>query len=143
MSFAHTLSPTADTLTESSDRCLFRARELSDSTILVAAVGEIDAINASELLRYVQDSTKKHCQLVLDLSRVTFFSISAFTTLTSIDARCTRGDMDWVLVPAPEVARALRVCDRDGVIPTAANIVSAVAGLARGMRRLYLAAPPL
>jgi anti-anti-sigma factor len=143
MSFAHTLSPTADTLAESRDRCLFRARELSDSTILVAAVGEIDAINASELLAYVQNSLQKHHQLVLDLSRVTFFSISAFAILSAIDTRCTRGDMDWVLVPAPEVSRALRVCDRKGVIPTAANIVSAVAGLARGVRRLYLAAPPL
>jgi anti-anti-sigma factor len=144
MSIAHTLSPVAEALTVTRrDRCLFRARELSDTTVLVAPVGEIDATNAQELLRYVQESLKKHHQLVLDLSRVTFFSISAFPTLSAIDTRLTHGDMDWVMVPSPEVSRVIRVCDRDGTLPTAANIVSAVAGLARGVRRLYLAAPPL
>jgi hypothetical protein len=36
-----------------------------------------------------------------------------------------------VLVPGSEVERLLRVCDPDGIMPTAPNIVSAVAVLAR------------
>ncbi|WP_179466752.1 STAS domain-containing protein [Mycolicibacterium vinylchloridicum] len=114
------------------DRGLFRARELSATTVLVAAVGEIDASNSGELLDYVDALLPSYDQLVLDLSRLSFFGTDGYSTLHTIAARCSQRGIDWVLVPGPEVTRALRVCDPDGQFKTESNIVSATAALARG-----------
>jgi len=114
------------------DRGLFRARELSATTVLVAAVGEIDASNSGKLLSYVEKLLPSYDQLVLDLSRLAFFGTDGYSTLHAINTRCSRLGIDWVLVPGPEVTRILRVCDPDDVFNSAGNIVSAVAALARG-----------
>jgi anti-anti-sigma factor len=114
------------------DRGLFRARELSATTVLVAAVGDVDASNSSDLLGYVEKLLPNYDQLVLDLSRLSFFGTDGFSTLHTINIRCSRGGIDWVLVPGPEVSRVLRVCDPQALMTTAGNIVSAVAALARG-----------
>lgn len=114
------------------DHGLFRARELSATTVLVAAVGEVDAANSDELLSYVHKLLGDYDQLVLDLSRLSFFATDGYSILQRIQARCSRLGIDWVLVPGPEVARVLRVCDPDEQFTTAGNIVSAVAALARG-----------
>ena len=114
------------------DRGLFRARELSATTVLVAAVGEIDASNSGELLSYVEKLLPSYNQLVLDLSRLSFFGTDGYSTLHSINTRCSRRGVDWVLVPGPAVSRVLRVCDPDELFATETNIVSATAALARG-----------
>ena len=134
MSVATTAEPLALTRLgrDRADRGLFRSRELSATTVLVAAVGEIDASNTGELLSYVEKLLGSYDQLVLDLSRLSFFGTDGYSTLHTIDVRCSRRGIDWVLVPGPEVARVLRVCDTDELIITAGNIVSAVAALARG-----------
>jgi anti-anti-sigma factor len=125
------------------DRGLFRARELSATTVLVAAVGEIDASNSGKLLSYVDDLLPGYDQLVLDLSRLSFFGTDGYSTLHTIDARCSRRGIDWVLVPGPEVTRMLRVCDPEQQFKTEGNIVSATAALARGPHtHLQLAPPP-
>ncbi len=112
-----------------------RARELSDVTVLVRAVGEIDAANSACLLTFVDDHVRGYKQLVLDLSRLTFFGTAGFSALQTINTRCARRSIDWVLVAGAEVARLLRVCDTEGALPIAANIVSGVATLARGPHR--------
>ena len=112
-----------------------RARELSEVTILVRGVGEIDAANSARLLSFVDDHVRGYKQLVLDLSRLTFFGTAGFSALQTINTRCTRRSIDWVLVAGNEVARLLRVCDTEGALPVAANIVSGVATLARGPHR--------
>jgi anti-anti-sigma factor len=114
------------------ERGRLRARELSATTLLIAAVGEIDASNSADLLAYIEKQVSGYQQLVLDLSRLAFFSADAFSVLHAVQARCSRRTIDWVLVPGPEVARILRVCDPQGLLVTAGNIVSAVAALARG-----------
>ncbi|TGD90034.1 anti-sigma factor antagonist [Mycolicibacterium sp. CH28] len=114
------------------ERGRFRVRELSATTLLIAAVGEIDASNSADLLAYIEKQVSGYQQLVLDLSRLAFFSADGFSVLHAVHARCTRSTIDWVLVPGPEVARILRVCDPQGLLVTAGNIVSAVAALARG-----------
>jgi anti-anti-sigma factor len=124
------------------DHGLFRARELSATTVLVAAVGEIDASNAGELLSYVEKLLADYDQLVLDLSRLSFFATDGYSTLHSIHARCSRRGIDWVLVPGPEVSRVLHICDPDELFTTAGNIVSAVAALARGPHTHLQLAPP-
>ncbi len=108
-----------------------RARELSPTTVLVAAFGEIDAASAAGLSERIEEHLEGYRQLVLDLSRLEFFGTAGYSVLHRVHSRCARAGVDWVLVPGPEVGRLLRVCDPDGIVPTASNIVSAVAALAR------------
>ncbi len=116
-------------------RDLIRARELSATTVLVAAFGEIDAATAAALSERIEEHLGGYRQLVLDLSRLEFFGTAGHSVLHRVHSRCARSGMAWVLVPGPEVARLLRVCDPDGILPTAPNIVSAVATLARNHTR--------
>ncbi len=121
-------------------RCLFRARELSESTILVAVIGEIDDANSDDLISYVQGIFGKYRQLVLDLSRVDYFDEAAFSSVHTLNTHCAGRKISWVLVPSPDVQRTLQIHDPDGILPTAGNIVSAVASLTRaGRGRLRLA----
>jgi anti-anti-sigma factor len=108
-----------------------RARELSATTVLVAAFGDIDAASAGDLSERIEDHLPGYRQLVLDLSRLEFFGTAGYSVLHRVHSRCARAGIDWVLVPGSEVERLLRVCDPDGIMPTAPNIVSAVAVLAR------------
>jgi anti-anti-sigma factor len=108
-----------------------RARELSATTVLVAAFGEIDAASAGDLSESIEHHLAGYRQLVLDLSRLEFFGTVGYSVLHRLHSQCARAGIDWVLVPGPEVDRLLRVCDPDGLLPTATNIVSAVAALAR------------
>ncbi|HTY27907.1 MAG TPA: STAS domain-containing protein, partial [Mycobacterium sp.] len=107
-----------------SERGLFRARELSETTVLIAAAGEIDAANSADLGGYIEDHLGGYQQLVLDLSRLGFFGTDGFSALHTVNARCARRGIDWVVVPGPEVSRVLRVCDPAGALHTASNIVS-------------------
>lgn len=108
-----------------------RARELSTATVLVVAIGDVDAASAGELSQHIEGHLSGYRQLVLDLSRLEFFGTAGYSVLHRVHSRCARAGIDWVLVPGPEVERLLRVCDPAGILPTAPNIVSAVAALAR------------
>lgn len=108
-----------------------RIRELSATTVLIAAFGEVDAASASGLTEHIEQHLTGYQQLVLDLSRLEFFGTAGFSMLHRVHSRCARTGVDWVLVPGAEVRRLLRVCDPEGLLPTAPNIVSAVAVLAR------------
>lgn len=110
---------------------LVRARELSANTVLVAAFGEIDAATATDLSEAIERHVSGYRQLVLDLTHLEFFGTAGYSVLHRVHSRCARAAVDWVLVPGKEVQRLLRVCDPDGILPTASNIVSAVATLAR------------
>lgn len=110
---------------------VIRTRELSATTILLAAFGDIDAASATDLSERIERHAAGYRQLVLDLSRLEFFGTAGYSVLHRVNSRCARTGVDWVLVPGPEVRRLLRVCDPDGILPTAPNIVSAVAALAR------------
>ena len=110
---------------------LVRSRELSANAVLVAAFGEIDAANAPDLGGAIDRKLLGYRQLVLDLSRLEFFGAAGYSALTRLHNRCARNALNWVLVAGREVTRLLRICDPDGLMPTAPNIVSAVALLAR------------
>lgn len=134
MTLATTSAPLAVTRLgrDRTDRGVFRSRELSATTLLIAAAGEVDASNAGAMLGYVEDNVSGYPQLVIDLSKLDFFATDGFSALHTLTVRCSRRGIDWVLVPGPAVARVLRVCDPEGLVTTAGNIVSAVAALARG-----------
>ncbi len=145
MSLATAAAPLAVTRLgrDRTERGLFRARELSSTTLLIAAVGEVDASNSGDLLGYVEEYLADYQQLVVDLSRLTFFGTDGLSALHTISVRCSRRGVDWVLVPGSEVERVLRVCDPERALTTAGNIVSAVAALARGPHtHLQLAPQP-
>lgn len=110
---------------------LVRVRPLSSTTVLVTAFGEIDAANAARLSELIDRHLTGYRQMVLDLSRLEFFGTAGYSVMHRVHSRCARAGVDWVLVPGPAVDRLLRVCDPDGMIPCAPNIVSAVATLAR------------
>ena len=110
---------------------LVRARALSASTVLVSAAGDIDASSATALSERIEAHLGGYRQLVLDLSGLAFFGTAGYSVLHRVHSRCLRSAVEWVLVPGREVERLLRVCDPDGILPTAPNIVSAVALLAR------------
>lgn len=114
---------------------LLRCRELSATTLLITASGEIDASVGPDLFDAIASRLPGYRQLVLDLSQVNFFGAAGYSVLHRVHSTCLRAAMDWVLVTGAEVKRLLRVCDPDEVFPTAPNIVSAVAALARGPHR--------
>lgn len=122
----------------------FRARELAPATVLVAVSGDVDAVAAPVLFDRIERRLAGYSQLVLDLSRVEFFGTAGYSLLHRLDVFCTRTAVDWALVVNPAVSRLLRICDPDNAFPTATNIVSAVATLARGPHRTpQLTALPL
>lgn len=120
---------------ERRERQSVRARELGDRTVLLAVTGDIDAATASGLFDDLEMQIQGYRQVVLDLSGVEFFGAAGYSLLHRLHVHCTRASIDWVVVTGIEAQRLLRVCDPDGIFPTAANIVSAVAALARGPHR--------
>lgn len=108
-----------------------RARELSASTVLIAAYGEVDAASAGGLSDRIEHHLAGYRQLVLDLSRLGFFGTAGLPVLHRVHSRCASNGVHWMLVPGPEVQRLLRICDPNRILPTAPNIVAAVAALAR------------
>jgi len=108
-----------------------RARELCATTVLISAAGEIDACNAESVAGQTEAGLAGYRQLVLDLSAVTFFGTAGYAMLRRVDDHCRRRHLDWVVVPGREAGRLLRICDPDGVIPTAENVVMAAAWLTR------------
>lgn len=115
-----------------SRRDAVHARELGRATILLTVTGAVDAATAPHLIGDIDDLLRGYRQLVLDLSGVDFFGAAGYSLLHRLHAGCAGAAVGWVMVTGPEVRRLLRICDADGVFPTAPNIVSAVATLARG-----------
>lgn len=111
------------------------ARKLGPTTVLLAVAGEVDAATAPDLFDVIESGLRGYHQLVLDLSRVGFFGAAGFSLLHRLHVHCLRASIDWVVLTGPAVQRLLKICDPDGTVPAAANIVSAVAALARGPHR--------
>ena len=95
----------------------FAVRRPSPTRVAIAVIGDVDALNARELGRYVELHTHLSKQLVLDLRAVDFFGGQAFTALYYISVYCARGDVDWLIVGGPPVRRLLSICDPEGELP--------------------------
>jgi len=116
---------------ERSGRATFSARHASATRVVVAVVGDVDAVNARALGRYVEQHVRLSKQLVLDMRAVDFVGTPAFTALYYISARCTRGDVDWTIVGSHAVRRLLAICDPERELPLADDLVSGLARLDR------------
>lgn len=103
---------------------------------IITVQGELDASNAAEFATYVDQSTTDGVRLVLDLSTLEFFGTAGFSALHTINVRCAHSGARWALVSGEAVARLLRVCDRDKVLPVADTVPEAITLLDDEPRRL-------
>jgi anti-anti-sigma factor len=134
-----TAVPTTDQ--ERSGRATFEVRQSVSTRVIVAAVGDIDAVNARALGRYVENHIRVSKQLVLDLRAVDFMGSQAFTALYYISVHCGRGDVDWIIVGSHPVRRLLSICDPDGELPVVDDLQTGLARLDRLAHCHYHVAP--
>jgi anti-anti-sigma factor len=118
-------------------RATFAVRHPSPSRVAVAVLGDVDAVNARDLGRYVERHTRISKQLVVDLRAVDFFGSQAFTALYYISVRCARSDVDWMIIGSPPVRRLLSICDPEGKLPLVDDLPSALERLDRLAQRCY------
>lgn len=117
--------------TDAVQRCgsaTFSVRHLAPTRVVVAVVGEVDALNARDLGRYIERHVRMSKQLVLDLRAVDFASAQAFTALYYVSVHCARRDVDWIIIGSRHVRRLLSICDPDGELPLVDDLA---AGLSR------------
>jgi anti-anti-sigma factor len=112
-------------------------RQTSSTRVVVAVVGEIDAANARELGRYVERHVRLSKQLVLDLRAVDFVGTQAFTALYYVSVHCARSDVDWIIVASHAARRLLSICDPEGELPLADDLLSGLERLDRLARCRY------
>lgn len=106
-------------------------RRCSRHRVAVAVRGDIDAVNARDLARYVAHHARGMRQVVLDLRSVDFFGTSGFTALYYVGVHCARTDVDWAIVGSRQVRRLLSICDPDSALPLAEDLSSALRRLDR------------
>lgn len=108
-----------------------------DETVgIITVQGELDASNATQFADHVKQCADDGVRLILDLSSLEFFGAAGFSALHTINVRCTHTGSRWALVTGDAVARLLRVCDRDNVLPVADSVPEAVTLLDGEPRRL-------
>jgi anti-anti-sigma factor len=95
-------------------------------TAVVAGHGELDAANGNDFVNYALRSADTARFLVIDLSRLSFFSTAGFSALHTLNVQCVRADIRWVLVPSKAVKRVLRLCDPDSTLPVGADVADAL-----------------
>jgi anti-anti-sigma factor len=100
----------------SCDNAQFRARWDQRSGV-IRARGDLDAANADQFSDYVANCVQHFPKLILDLSAVDFIATAGFSALHRINVACSAADVQWAMVPSRAVARLLRICDPDGVLP--------------------------
>jgi anti-anti-sigma factor len=98
------------------DNADFRAR-WDQSSGVITARGDLDAANADQFADYVANCVTHFPKLTLDLSAVDFIATAGFSALHRINVTCSAAEVQWAMVPSRAVARLLRLCDPDGVLP--------------------------
>jgi anti-anti-sigma factor len=83
----------------------------------IRARGDLDAANADQFSDFVANCAQHFPKLTLDLSAVDFIATAGFSALHRINVACSAADVQWAMVPSLAVARLLRICDPDGVLP--------------------------
>jgi anti-anti-sigma factor len=90
---------------------------LNTTVVRISVAGEVDASNTSELREYIFHRAANCRNLIVDLQNVTFFATAAFTALRTVDVRCGRASVSWMLVPSHAVTRVLEICDPNRTLP--------------------------
>jgi anti-anti-sigma factor len=89
---------------------------------VIAADGELDAVNADQLAVYVQRNARRYTRVILDLRGLEFIGTAGFSALHRINVVCSSAQVQWAMAPSPAVWRLLRVCDPDGTLPVTTPI---------------------
>lgn len=126
------IAPTARSFTDSSRRTAGAAVQRLDGYVIVTADGEIDASNSGAFVTYVLSHLDGPTPLVVDLTRLKFLGTAGVSTLYTMNARCSENAARWVIAAGGAVARVLRICDPDGVLPVAATVAAAKQRLGDG-----------
>ncbi|MGX9789804.1 STAS domain-containing protein [Mycobacterium sp. MMS18-G62] len=90
---------------------------LNTSVVRISVHGDVDASNSEEVLEYVFRRGANCRTLILDLTDVSFFATAGFSALQTLDMRCTRAEVSWMLIPSKAVSRVLTVCDPRRSLP--------------------------
>jgi anti-anti-sigma factor len=98
------------------------------STAIIAAVGELDAANATEFTQYAWRAGRV-TRLLLDLTGIQFFGTAGHSALLAFDVRCAAEEVEWVIVPSRAVSRVLDICDADSALPVRPTVEAALAAL--------------
>ena len=98
----------------------FSTEWLNADIVKINVQGEIDATNDAELCDYVFRRAANCKTLILNLHEVSFFSTVGFSALLTIDDRCKRAAVNWMVIPSAAVSRVLDICDRQFTIPCGA-----------------------
>jgi anti-anti-sigma factor len=122
-------------------RATFAVRHSSSTRVVVAVVGEIDAVNARALGSYVEGHLRLSKQLMLDLRAVDFVGTQAFKALYYVSVRCARRDVDWIVVGSHPARRLLSICDPEGELPLVDDLLSGLARLDHLAQCRYHSAP--
>jgi anti-anti-sigma factor len=122
-------------------RATFAVRHSAPTRVVVAVAGDIDALNARDLGRYVERRVRLSKQLVLDLRAVDFAGGQAFTALYYLSVHCARGDVDWIIIGNRHIRRLLSVCDPDRALPVVDDLAAGLARLDRLAQCHYHIAP--
>lgn len=96
------------------------------ATAVVAGHGELDAANGADFVEYALRHADKKQWLVVDLSKLSFFSTAGFSALHTLNVQCVGEDIRWVLVPSKAVNRVLRLCDPDSALPVSPDVPEAL-----------------
>jgi anti-anti-sigma factor len=98
---------------------------------VIAATGEIDASNLDRFADYAQRYVRGDRPLIIDLSELDFLAAQGIRAFFDIDGRCADAGVHWALVPGHPVNRLLRICDKDGRLPTVSSVDEALERFAR------------
>lgn len=104
------------------------------STMLIAASGEIDAVNALALSKHVEAELETTSRLIVDLRELDFFGTQGFSILHRINVMCSRHAVNWVVLSGTEVDRVLHICDPDGGLPVTDTLEGAIIAVTRAPR---------
>lgn len=75
----------------------------------VLVSGDIDAARTSEIRDYVLSKVLVCQRLVLDLTRVSFFSCDGYRMVKTLEHRCALADVELRVLHGPQVATAMAV----------------------------------
>lgn len=116
---------TTQSFTDSLRRTAGAAVSHVDGYVIVTADGEIDASNADAFVTYVLPHLDGPTPLVVDLTRLKFLATAGVSTLHNMNTRCADNKARWAVAAGGAVARILRICDPEGVLPVVTTVASA------------------
>jgi anti-anti-sigma factor len=128
ISFSKSPTPAAPSSAFACGAADFTTFRMPPSAAIIAAVGALDAANASEFEQYACRAGRV-THLVLDLTGIEFFGTAGYSALLTFNARCAAEGVEWVMAPSRAVSRVLEICDADSALPVQATVEAALAVL--------------